>query len=800
MKRSLFPFFFLLFVVVIFQGFSCSDNPAGPEQEPEPGMDDISVPDGFDFSMLIPIDLEIDVRDLNDRPLAGIRARVFAEPSTDISGEAEIANGITGDDGKFMVSLNLPSHLETVSVVTDLVGAVNREDFASPAGTVRHTFGGSVPGRHPVIPGKSGESRIDLNHFPDPVITDANMSIIIDFIAGLNEIAEGSELACLTPDEIVAGAVTLEGDPPWGMAAWGDDPLSEDIDGFRAGEPLSFLMWDPSLQAELEPQVTVLVGGDPVYQTNALLIIRLLIETQGSMRYLGSWDADGVPDYKEDSRRVFDTELIEKLSQTAFENIDMRRNQPGWLAVSADLELLDSAEVTVTFLHEGTSRKNAVGYYTYPADSPPQSDADISRRTIIFPNASFSGHGGGLQQGDAVRIKPDKLPPQTGIGWFIAVDAWDGNSVGDTSLLYYANSAFNPENAAELKKHSSIIFDDDSESIIIGFEDFDRSSSDHDFNDLMFAVQVSPPGALNVQGIPFLSDIPPPADEDGDGIPDLIDSEPQETDQAFNLYFPAANSNGTIAFETDWTGTGDYDFNDLVMSFKFRQVTNALGLITMIEGNFSVNAVGSAVVTGFGIELPFAPGQVENVSGSVINGGYISLDGNNTENGQDHAVVIVIDDVSTYIRPPASYAYVNTEPGSPRVEAADIRLVIELVDPVLPADYDPPPFNPFIILERERGREIHPVNYPPTNLADQELFGSGSDRSIPESGIYYISDRNLPWSLLMPGSWKHPREGAAVNSAYPGFYSWAESGGGSVPGWFVPVPGNMNRANIWEPE
>ena len=43
-------------------------------------------------------------------------------------------------------------------------------------------------------------------------------------------------------------------------------------------------------------------------------------------------------------------------------------------------------------------------------------------------------------------------------------------------------------------------------------------------------------------------------------------------------------------------------------------------------------------------------------------------------------------------------------------------------------------FNPFIIVDLERGKEVHLPNYSPTDLANDNYFGTYADDSNPETG------------------------------------------------------------------
>jgi hypothetical protein len=76
-------------------------------------------------------------------------------------------------------------------------------------------------------------------------------------------LADGDEIALFTPDEICAGHVTWSG-ANTAFAVWADDFLSDERDGFREGEPLSFRLWtraDGRLHGA-SPEDSVIVAFD----------------------------------------------------------------------------------------------------------------------------------------------------------------------------------------------------------------------------------------------------------------------------------------------------------------------------------------------------------------------------------------------------------------------------------------------------------------------------------------------------------------------------------------------------------
>jgi hypothetical protein len=60
------------------------------------------------------------------------------------------------------------------------------------------------------------------------------------------------------------------------------------------------------------------------------------------------------------------------------------------------IRVRELADVYVTFVSEGAGYRNTLFYYTYNEDDAPQSKNDIDKYTVVFPNTSLNGSGGGL--------------------------------------------------------------------------------------------------------------------------------------------------------------------------------------------------------------------------------------------------------------------------------------------------------------------------------------------------------------------------------------------------------------------
>jgi LruC domain-containing protein len=279
-------------------------------------------------------------------------------------------------------------------------------------------------------------------------------------------------------------------------------------------------------------------------------------------------------------------------------------------------------------------------------------------------------------------------------------------------------------------------------------------------------------------------------DKDGDGVADSEDLYPNDPSRAFHNYVPAAGF-GSLAFEDLWPNKGDYDFNDLIVDYRFTIVTNTLNKVTEVLSTFVVRAIGAAKQNGFGFQFPNASllNADVQVEGSVLKENYISLNSNGTEANQDKVTIIAFDNVNK-LYPSSSEFGVNVVPGGfyaqPDTTVINIGFTPNKYEV---SDLDLANFNPFLIVNKTRGKEIHLPNYAPTSLVNQSYFGTGQDHSDASSGRYYKTVENLPWAIKVASSYDYTVEGVLVTNGYLKFKSWVESSGVLFPDWY------LNKAN-----
>ena len=287
-------------------------------------------------------------------------------------------------------------------------------------------------------------------------------------------------------------------------------------------------------------------------------------------------------------------------------------------------------------------------------------------------------------------------------------------------------------------------------------------------------------------------------DTDGDGIPDDEDDYPNDPGRAFNNYYPASTY-GSLAFEDLWPGKGDYDFNDLVLDYRFTLVTNASNKISDINATFVIKAIGAGFSNGFGFQLPgsnIINDQI-NVSGLNLQENYITLNENGTESGQDKITVIVFDNSKKILQASSGFG-VNVTPSESYITPDTTQINLNFISNIYTIeDVNIQNFNPFLIIDGERGKEIHLPDMTPTNLANPDYFGTLNDDSNPGNNRYYKTSNNLPWAINIPESYSYTIEKAQIISGHLKFGEWAESGGVLFTDWYQNKSGYRNNSFIY---
>jgi hypothetical protein len=229
--------------------------------------------------------------------------------------------------------------------------------------------------------------------------------------------------------------------------------------------------------------------------------------------YIGSFDSNGISNLL--NKGTNNTNIKESFAQPFLNEVNsyfpeskkLYIQHPEWISDNT-INILDNNTIKVSFVSEGAGYRNSFGYYIYDTDKPPKNINYIKTVYIVFPNASASGSGGGLNSGDSVLL-PSAVSTSTvnnliigtptdyvfkegkSVGFVIFANGWKDTYVNKNAPRYFTDSTLNPEKADWLKYHTALVKTSNGK-LVMGMEDLPReeSSCDHDFNDLVVLVTI----------------------------------------------------------------------------------------------------------------------------------------------------------------------------------------------------------------------------------------------------------------------------------------------------------------------
>ena len=442
-------------------------------------------------------------------------------------------------------------------------------------------------------------------------------------------------------------------------------------------------------------------------------------------------------------------------------------------------DFVGQATVSVTFLNEGAGYRNSLGYFIYDPNNPPNEFTDISEHIIIFPNASKPSDGS-MGQGDTVDLGI-QLSAGQAIGFFIVPNGWSyagfGANIaysGPWNQPFYSIPSLNPEPDG-YQYHNVIFYDSQEDFLVVGFDDQHRQYADNDFNDLLFAVDVTPIEA--VEGI------------NDDGTVDASTYSPvvqtENSDVTSTSYYPSRNGFATLMFEDNWPSAGDYDFNDLVVKYRYQLTLDNVNALKSLRFSYQIQAIGATFHNGFAIHLP-------GVSKSNIESASLTFAGvsQTIEPEPEAAETIFILAADTWDEVSTQCAMYRTLDDCNDAIGGEYTFDVVFNQAVSSAVIGNPPYDPFIFASPGKhhgdhwGRswEVHLKKFSGTSLFDSNLFNTSDDNS--QSPNYFVNDNNFPWVLNITDDWAHPLEGIDINQSYPDFSDWVLSSGAQRTDWY----------------
>ncbi len=437
----------------------------------------------------------------------------------------------------------------------------------------------------------------------------------------------------------------------------------------------------------------------------------------------------------------------------------------------ATMEVQEDAELWITPLITDCSLTNTLGYICFdgPKSSIPSDMTQIDEKLItIFPFASLENNPvafkgvTGINTGQLFKLKyydkskgtlVDKFPKGTTIIWFLAAGIYDkatqtfNSSSNKAQNFYYSHAAWNTYEDENLRDHTtyySVKFNNENYKFF-GFEDTKRTNNkncDNDFNDMVFMMKSNPTTAIE-----------PPVVIDEEENPITVVEEKKK---------------GVLAFEDNWPAAKDYDMNDIVIKYQsvtsyYNEYSSIGTCIVSINDIFDLVHSGANFNNGFSIKYDIDPTKVTSL---MINGQSVTPRADGTG-----FVVDIFKNAFDYIRayqPNQSHKFnvvINFQRNDKALRQADFQSKVV-------------PYNPFII--PAEGVEVHLPMKEPSAAADMSFFGTADDCSNPAQKIYYVGKEGAiyPWAIHLAEvtDFGIPKEGDALDVAYPSYKSWVESG------------------------
>ena len=266
-------------------------------------------------------------------------------------------------------------------------------------------------------------------------------------------------------------------------------------------------------------------------------------------------------------------------------------------------------------------------------------------------------------------------------------------------------------------------------------------------------------------------------------------------------YYPGLDIYGTVMVEDSHPGSGDFDFNDMVVRYNFQIRKDASGKVSGLWLTYKPEAKGGVLHLGLAVRLPLlastphlAEIQRQGEAPAVVT----------PVAGETDLVFVLLADVREAFSDPAGGdvepgELINTDPDLPVRHGKTIQLMIEFspsVDFVVNF-----PVDAFIFQTGEFAHQTHLPSFGPTDVALEDpaiadLFGTEDDCSnqvcaagdgsvVDNTGRWYVDNQGLPWAIDVAAEIQWPAEGKNIRQAYPQFVGWVTSGGETNTDWYL---------------
>ena len=488
--------------------------------------------------------------------------------------------------------------------------------------------------------------------------------------------------------------------------------------------------------------------------------------------YLHDFDGNGRPTSGITNRPISQG-VKEEIVNSLPSGVSVTIAHPEWIRAS-DLHVeADVSDMYITVLGDGARYRNAIGYYTYTTDHPPERVSDIDTVFIAFPNFSEVGKGGTMVVGERVQMVYKALsvtgngnrqivetsnpvfPAGTSIGFVLFQNGWRGNGVLLNHGMISSTSPLNPEPDESLREHFvNFRSESDGTLIIYGVEDINRNrkNCDNDFNDAVFSVEMN-----------SISDLSP---------------------ESYNSRLVQRNR-GTIFCEdirNDRLGH-DFDYNDFVAEFRGTEfLSSATGLVRSIDLEFIGKHRGASYDHSVGFIIP----GIKNMEGVriyrqiYVGETDITTLGEITDEvlGSGSDRITVVPSTKSFL--PSNSVFSNTVESQPVISASFARVKIFFANPIPRS----------VFSEAVAPYEVFMHVFPSGKVGE----GNSSSYFQYSGRVYQHTQSDsiinvIPKVFVCHGlrDWSPPTERRGIHHAYPKIVEFLASGQTTNKTWFNPM-------------
>lgn len=279
-------------------------------------------------------------------------------------------------------------------------------------------------------------------------------------------------------------------------------------------------------------------------------------------------------------------------------------------------------------------------------------------------------------------------------------------------------------------------------------------------------------------------------DNDNDGVIAGVDVDDENPNVSSYNYPQGQDNYFTSLYEDLFPCMGDYDLNDLVHNYSYKEGINKDNSVTEIQFDYKFPAMGASFNNSFVLRV------IDEDDNAVL-----SLDNSNDydaneikrlHDDQNATTLFIFNNIKT-IYTDNSQAIINTV----RVDYSNIPVISGSVININGA------YDEFILKDGELGQEIHPMynqlhsNYPalnlPTKYNDSSNFQNCGDDSSGNN--LFVNSNGFPWVLNdLPMDIPWTKESTSILLAYPNFDDYVTSN--PSLDWYSNKNGNRESSNL----